>query len=426
MSIAPVQPPQPYFSPRDSGLIRSYLLGGAALGGGAGLVTSLLNHLGSIKEEGDDAARNTDDDTLYLNLRRRKPGLKAASMAGSLAMAGGTMSALGAYAVVHSLYQKMKKNEVQKRLDAAQQGYIDVLGADKQAGINPAPVDQPGKGMGFTEGLFSVPGASALLLGLTAAGVTNQMLQKTFPVAKPPGRRDPRRVVVRTLPDDKQASFDPEDGEELVYRLLMATKVASLQPFQDLITAIGQGRRDELHHGLLEYGIDTAFDMVKGASTHPLSEACTAVACGIAARDPLLSPSLGLLAAAEFNDHFPSVVKVASALSENNQETLCRCAEIIGAVIRGEACREVADSLDKSAEGPGLGLMMGADLANDFLVSHMVGKKTEGQDDQMNMEGSMTNSETTKKPKTRVLADDPTARQFENQNKDIIDAALGG
>ena len=68
----------PTFAPRDNQLMRKYLVGGAAIGGGTALVTSLLNYLGTLKDESNET--EPDNDTLYLNLRKKRPAVKMASL----------------------------------------------------------------------------------------------------------------------------------------------------------------------------------------------------------------------------------------------------------------------------------------------------------------------------------------------------------
>lgn len=371
------------------------------MGGSAALVTSLLNYLGSIREEAAEADDSSkDDDTLYLNLRNKK-----ASMAGSLAIAGGAMGALGAYALVRKLYQDMKKKEVQSRLDQAQQGYLDVLDVEKTAAVN--------KPMGWGEGLFSAPGAAALLLAIASGAVTNQALKKTFPIKKSPDRRNPRKVVIRRERPEEDEQEKTANAKELVYQILIHTKSAALRDFQDLIHGIGQGRRNEISSGLMEFGLGATHNMVKGASLNVMDPRRSTMACGIAARDPLMGPSLDVLAAAEFNDHFPSAVKIAAALPEDVQDNLIKIASIVAQAFRHDIM-EVEEDLDKSA---GLGTFVTADMLNDFLT-----KKNEEEPLEENLNSS--DSESSQEDKTSIQGADPTSNTFKNDNKDIIDAAL--
>ena len=59
-------------TPRSKELIKNYILGGAALGGSGALLTSLVNYMKTLKENGDPAGTEGDDSTLYVNLPANK------------------------------------------------------------------------------------------------------------------------------------------------------------------------------------------------------------------------------------------------------------------------------------------------------------------------------------------------------------------
>ena len=433
MSLPAAPAAQPFFQPRDTQMMKKFVLGGAGIGAGTGLVTSLLNYLGSLKEEKDTAERPDDEDTLYLNLRPRHQR-KMASVAGSLAISGAALAGLGSYALVKRLYQKFKKKEIQSQLDGAQQGYVDLLGQDKNAAVQP-PAGQP---MSWTEGLLSSPGAAALLLGLASAGVTHSMLNKTFPARKPPSRRDPRRVVIRSMPEeeDKMAAT-AEDGAELVVRLLMSTKKASMHEFHDVISAIGQGRRHEVAEGFEALGLGVA-DLVKGASAIGIEEPFDSLAYSLAVRDPLCGPAVQVMAAAEFNEHYPTLMKFAAALPEEEQEVLVKIAQLFGMAFRHDAMADyVADFPDNVEDDredwqKEAGLLS---LVDDVLLAstaHKMVKHNPDADPDAPEENVMSGQEDEStegasrdphrdKPQLRF---GPGGEAFQNKNKDIIDSAL--
>jgi hypothetical protein len=424
-----------FFSPRDSQLVSKYLIGGAAAGGSAALITSLLNYLGAIKEE-QAPDSSADDDTLYLNLKKKK-GVKRASVAGAAALSGGVLTALGSYALVHHLYQKMKKKELQKQLDAEQQGYLELLDSNKAAAELPAAPEPQGQRMAAPETLLSMPGALAVLLGLASAAVTNKILQKSFPTPKPPGRRGPRRVVIRSdEPSDKMASFEIQDSDELEFllRLMMSTKSAGLQEFQDIVSAVGQGRHDEVGHGLVNFGVDATASMVKGASSDAISEPRCSMMIGTSALSPVLSPSLGILAAAEFNEHFPSHVKWAAALPEHMQEAFCKIAGVMAIGLRYDALAPLLDPTAEADKSAGMGAFMAFDVLKDALVLNKLSQpqpqqrhRKEPIQDSVNSGGG-EDSETTEDEdtddKAKVVSNDAPSQQFKNEHKDIIDQAL--
>ena len=411
------------FSPRDQQLMRKWVLGGAAAGGSVGLITSLINYLGAIKEEQEPPNKLTDD-TLYLNLRKKKD--KQASLAGAGALAGGTISALGSYALVRYLYQKMKKKELESQLAAEQQGYLDLNDQAKPASAAPPlqAAAAEGEPMKWPETLLSFPGALAVILGLGSAAVTNSLLKKTFPPPKLPGRRAPRRVVIRDL--DKEASvedgIEDTDGVEFLLRLLMSNKSAALSPFQDLIHGIAQGRHDEMAQALVDFGIDTVHDIVKGASLTPLEEPQLSMAIGAAARSPVWAPTIELLAASEFNDHFPTHFKWASVLPEEQQEALCKIAGITATGLRMDAMTPQLEAFEK--EG-GMGGFMMFDALKDALVLNSLSKVNKKPKEETDSTPAGSESdEPDPDDKTKVVADDHEAEHFKKKHEDIIDSAL--
>ena len=132
---------------RGRRLIGKYLLGGAAAGTSAALATSLVNYYRTLQREADAASDTSkDDDILYLNLRQNPTNApkkvkgtqasqeaKTASISGGLAITGGALAGLGSYAAVRKLYQDYKKKRLQEQLDAAQQGFFDVVSQEASA-----------------------------------------------------------------------------------------------------------------------------------------------------------------------------------------------------------------------------------------------------------------------------------------------------
>lgn len=423
--------------------MQKWIVGGAAAGGSVGLITSLINYLGSLKDDQEDAPNRLDDDTLYLNLRKKRN--KMASIAGSGAIAGGAIAAMGSYALVRYLYQKMKKKELQEQLDNEQQGYLDLMDQPKAASENPllnaarnlqaqqaqqapaAPAAVGGERMKWPEATLSLPGALAVILGLSTAAVTNNVLKKTFPTPKAPGRRGPRRVVIRDLDKDASArdGIEETDGEEFMVRLLMAEKSASLSGFQDLVHAIGQGRHDEMATALVEFGLDTVHDMVKGASLTPLEEPGLSMAIGAAMQSPVLAPTMRLMAAAEFNEHFPTHLKWASVLSEEEQESLCKIAGIVATGMRIDAFAPHEEAMEK--EG-GMGGFMAFDALKDALVLNQLGKANKGhphEDDSEDGDGDVVDKpQPESTDKTKIQSSDRLSSDFKKKHEDIIDSAL--
>lgn len=340
---------------RSQDLIKNYLMGGAALGGSAALLTSLANYLKMLKEEKTDKEDTSqDDDTLYINMPQKAAtndpdhtGLIDYS-AGGLAMGGGALAALGTYALVRKLYQDMKRKELQAQLDSAQQTFLDSAeeeGKQKQAA--------DGKPMGIPEMLSGSPVAFTLLSALAAGALANMALNKTFPRVIQNTDKGPKKVVIRrkapdlneapqleqeepeeeVLPEqEKYSNFD--DGLELLLGLTMNSKSASQSELVDIVHAVAQGRHNEFVSNMLEYGFDTALSTVKGASETPISALDKQIAIGLCVKSAALQPVISLLAAAEYNDMAPRFTKIAGYQAAQDRDILIKIANVLGAIHR--------------------------------------------------------------------------------------------
>lgn len=363
-------------NPTDLGTINKYLVGGAAVGGGAALVTSLMNYINTLKDEA--AGKNVhDDNTLVVNLadpNRKKqpvaaPAVKMAAaqeqpslLRGGIALAGGALSGVGAYQLVRHMYQTMKKNRLESDLGNSQQMYLRLL--DDEAGAadgrnkarrrtfipgiqssdeaNKQASAAPGKPMGTAESIASLPVAATLLMSLASAVVANQALRKNFPYQTKPSRLTPRRVVVRhtdpvdagedeefspppdtSLIPEKQAAFN--DALEYLVDFVRHTE-SSGSEIADVVKAAAVGRYEDMIYTMRAYGTDAMFSGVKGealtkaAST--LDHLGEQLAVGLVVKSAALGPVIGVLAAAEFADINPGMLKFAAALPENVQTGL--------------------------------------------------------------------------------------------------------
>lgn len=326
-------------NPGDLELIKNYLLGGAALGAGAGAGTALLNQLNELKREASEASTPRKD---VLKLTLRTPQSREASeqekmasmMRGPLAIVGGLLAAGGGYAGVRALHQYMKKRELQKQLDEAQNGYIDVLdteaGATKQAAAE-AAAGAARKGMQPAEAMWSVPLSAALLLGLASGVVTNQTLKHNFPDRQPASRLLPRRVVV-----ERQDDADPEAEETAITPIdknataMFFATTAELCPLNsdvaDAIKAAAAGRYVEMTKVANQFGTEMMLDSVKGAASYVVPPVREKLATQLLAEDETIAPSLRLVAAAEFLDHGSNFLKLARALPVSLQAALVKYA----------------------------------------------------------------------------------------------------
>lgn len=338
---------------RSQELIKNYLLGGAAAGGSAALLTSLANYLNMLKTDASKDPTAEDDDTLYVNLPSKtdkvasqSPG-KLDMVAGGLALTGGLLASVGSYALIRKAYQSLKRKQLQSQLDSAQQTYID--GVEQEADqlkmgstVNP----HTGKPMGLGEFLTGAPVAFTLLSAIAAGALSNMALNKTFPRVKKPTSAAPKRIVLRRgdAPNtQEEEEIDPskiasyEDGVELVAGLVMNSKSAHVSEIPDIVAAVASGRHDEFTHNVLELGLDAAMDTIKGAAESvTLTPQQRQLAIGLCAKSAALGPVFATLVAAEYVDMAPKFSKIASLQSPEDLDTLAKIASVLGALGRHE------------------------------------------------------------------------------------------
>ena len=327
---------------RDQQLISKFVLGGGALGGGSAALVSLLNHLKMLKQQADSQNdTSADDDTLYVNVPQQVP--KAASaipgVTGGLAITGGILSLLGSYAAVRSIYQKMKKKDLQSQLDESQVAYLDDMVTAKSNGQKVAGFfSNDRKPMSTAETLPALPIATLLAIALGSGAMTYQALGKAFPNVSPDDNPKPKRIVLRktpvgasaggsdsedTLEDEavaKAAAADWDQASEFLVRLVGSFQEENGLDTRDLIKAAAVGRFPEIEHNTNLLGFASACELVKGASCeNPISNF---LAPSMLLRSPVLRDSVLLTAASEFAEAAPAFLKLGSALPEQSQQEL--------------------------------------------------------------------------------------------------------
>jgi len=376
---------------RSKQLIKNYIAGGAALGGSAALASSLVNYIKMLKEDQEPKTPD-DDDTLYVNLPTNKVATAAPAsnkpgatdlLAGGLAVSGGALSVLGSYALVRKMYQQMKKKQLQEQLDSAQQTFLTSAEeeaqqyADKNAAANPS-----GTPMGLGELLTSAPVAFTLLSALAGGALTNVALDKTFPSIKKKEGLDPKKVILRRpkveggeeneeqefinekyqdgiQPDQEKlaSAEDYEDALEFLVGIAINHKSAS-NNVSDLIHAVATGRKNEFINNMMEHGLDTALETVKGASLNNISIVDKRLAIGLCVKSAVLQPVLGIMAAAEYCDMAPKFTYMSALQSDNTRNALVKIAAALGRITRQENLAVLDNVLDievnKSASAMGL------------------------------------------------------------------------
>lgn len=330
----------------DWATVAKLLAGGALTGAGLGAGTSLVRQLQALNEKAQ-ASKDTayDDDVLYLHLPSKQQPAPAANRRnqtvspkfastvspdansvgtfaiGSLAGLAGTF---GAYNLVRHIYQKARKKQLQKELDAAQNIYIGNLGTTSKLQKQASQFSNLTKGIGT--------GYLGLILSAIGSGiVANRMLQKQFPPLRNPQRDRPRKIVLETdNPTEAkttETNVSPDAVESLVRTELANPKVAYADcGLADMVAAIAQGRGYEAKNNLA-FSVDMAFEAVKGARHQPTSTLNQNLAITWMCTDPLVKEALAPVIAAEFYDMAPGIAKIASYVDREYHEGLVKVAE---------------------------------------------------------------------------------------------------
>lgn len=339
------------FNDDDLTTIRNYLVGGASLGAGAGLITSYVNYLNRLKKRKDDE----DDDTLYV-YKKASAG-EDSYLATPIALAGGTLTTLASYALIKKLYTKLRLKEAQNDLDNAQHAFIDSSGYAEADKLKNKPTKNksavkvastiPGRNITATEALLSTPVLVPMLSALGASIIAYKMMDKQFPsaVKKVKG---PRRIEVIEKPDNDQEEYEKHasaeainvDGIEHLIRMTLLTKTAN-SDLDNLVAAAATGELEAFEKAAADMGFVDALNTVKGASDRSYSPLAEHLAICTLAKTASINEQVGLLAAAEFAEYQSSVFKQAAALDEETQDCLYKAACCFGRATRYELSSEL-------------------------------------------------------------------------------------
>lgn len=315
--------------PNDWQLIRSYLLGGAGIGAGAGLVTSLVNQVKDLKREADDD-NALDKDVLTLNVRAQPktaataPANESTSFTRApIALVGSLLAGAGAYAGVRKLHQYLKKREMADQLSRAQNAYIDLVQQEGEAVKAGAFDHMDRKGMSRTESVSAIPLTIALLTGLSSAAVTNQVLKKSFPDRQSATRIQPKKVVIKR---DTDGDNVPDEEQIVPYSKVAAANLAETaysfrsgeSDIEDMVCAAAAGRLPEMRKMATEFGSNALLQSIRGAARFQTSTLRAKMACHALVNDPELGPTTELLAAAEFLERAPMFAKMAAGLDRDS------------------------------------------------------------------------------------------------------------
>lgn len=341
-------------TPQDKQMILNFILGGGAIGAATGAGSSLINYLQSLKEKANKSDSNEadDNDTLYVDLPSKKTAFDMDSLvAPGLGVAGGVLSAGGAYLLMRKLYQDIKRKQLMEDLEKAQHAFVGSAQEEATEGkqANDADSGTPARSLNTLETLGATPVALLILATLASGGLTYKALDKAFPSVKKPFNPAPKKVVVRRrqLPAGVEDSVDDstsasplskeaayEDGMEFLTSLVLANKQATESDARDIVHAVAAGRHDEIVDNLMQYGLATAMATIKGASEKDLSHAEKHMAISLCVKSAALGPVFNMLVAAEYNDMAPNFTKLASSHDEDTIDTLVNIGAVFGSSLR--------------------------------------------------------------------------------------------
>lgn len=431
------------FNDDDLTTIKNYLVGGASLGAGVGLITSYANYLNRLKKrENED-----DDDTLYVY--KKASAVSDSYLATPIALAGGVVSTLGTYALVKKLYTKLRLREAQADLDRAQHAFIDASGYEKvdkkklknKPSTEESPVKVastiPGRNISFSEGVLSTPVLVPLLAALGSGIIATKVLDKQFP-AQVKKVKSPKRIEVIEKPEEDQEEYEKQasaeaiadDGVEHLIRTVLLTKSAT-SDLSNLVAITAAGELDDFEKLASIIGFTDALNSVKGASerdTEPFNEH---VAICTLAKKASVKEQVAMLAAAEFAEMQSNMFKQAAALDEHTKDCLYKAACCFGRATRYElsynyGLRPVSDEeLTKKAYTlEDFGDITSGHLMGKLLRTAAVRKATEDGDDMSeNNAQSQNAAESPEESEDKVETGDfSTASDTSGEEANIQDA----
>jgi len=279
--------------------------------------------------------------------------------------------------------------------------------AEKKAAMNPADTGKP---MGMTEMLTSTPVTLTLLAALASGALAHKALDRTFPLPKHNTSTGPKRIVLKRQdtykdsedelgPDGepKIASYDDlsesvqyDDGLEfLIHTVLENVKKANVSELRTIVGAAANGQLEEFTTNMLEYGYDTAINMIKGAEEHfPKTRGNQIIAVARCVKSAAVNPVVGVLAAGEYEDMAPHFMKVSAEKTTAQKELLCKIAGVLGAFGRNQVLTASDIYVDKSAACLGEHCGISPDLGqlfSDFLEHAHATNKDDDEDPDLNL-----------------------------------------
>lgn len=344
-------------SPHEKEVLMKLIGSGALMGTGWGLYSNLKKHHKLLKEQAelDEQARARSISPVS-DFEKEAKGIPATF--GGLGIAGGLGAGILSKKVIDKLYAELRKKELGIQLRDAEEAYTEALLNERDALAKTA-----GSRVRFSE-LIPAALVASLPIAMLGSGVaTNQLLEKHF--GPQPGEGGVSRLRVEDLPAIVADEERDEEGEELERRksacwtreddvmshllstVCSFTKAAGLR---DVLRAVALGRGPELEKVAGEHGIETMFDVAKGAENHPVDAARFEAAKVRLLKTASLRPSVEVLVAAEMLEHLPLWTKLASLVADQPRVEALGLMEKEAQLIRAAAFGfEEGDDLVKTA-----------------------------------------------------------------------------
>jgi hypothetical protein len=321
--------------PRTSELLKNYMIAGGSVGAGVGIGTSLANYFTYLrnKAKSQKSDSSQDDDILYVDVPHTKQAGVSSwiGAGGGMAIAGGTLSMVAANALVKSLYNKIKKRELQKDLDESQQMYWD---AEAGPGVSKS-ASMAGKPMSTPEMVAGTVPALTILAAVASGLVTNKALSHYFPARDagldPIKDARPKQVKIRYTDDIAKQASDKElaSAMDFVVSSLHGGFDKSASFIPDLIHQTATGGLEEFLENVHTVGTSAALDLIKGASDYTVSDDDRYLAIATLNRHPETAPLMATLVEVEVLDNLPSFHKIAYELDRDDANVLTKIAAAV-------------------------------------------------------------------------------------------------
>jgi len=355
--------PQASDAPRiNPAFLVRMLLGGAALGGGAGMLTSLLHQRNAIVEDNEEPEAG-----LELQLPPRHPKMAShgfSSLADGLASVGDgvnwlaskatggylgeklkapneqplsgwdyalggaafPLAALGGLHVARKAYQGWREQDLKARLKEQQSQYMQALqeeaasagvGHHKHANTQP---DDARRALSIPQWAMMTIGGIPILTALTSGMLTDRFLTQQFPTkpkVKPP--TGDVRLSTMTDPADEEDEILKRANDMLVHTALQFGKLAGDAGVTSVVAAVAGGLLEDLEEQQFKYGSDAMFDLAQG-SGHTLPEdpliKCAAIRAAVRSG---IGDSLMVMASGVFANAAPTWHKQGAEINKSSR-----------------------------------------------------------------------------------------------------------